>query len=107
MERWKTVSGKPLFGEDLAKQWSATEVPRAVRRPPQISPTPFTTRSPSLRCRALIGMDFAANCPLVRSWRLIKRFLFIDPWFCYALPPDATSRSRPCASLSFAPIGLD
>jgi hypothetical protein len=79
---------------------------RAPHRSPQISPIPFATRSPSLRCRALIGMDFAVVCPLVRSSRLIKRFLLIDPWLCCALPSDVASRPRPCASLPFAPIRL-
>jgi hypothetical protein len=39
-------------------------------RSPEISHSTFPARPPSLRCRALIDMDFAAICPLVRPSRL-------------------------------------
>ncbi len=79
---------------------------KAPHRSPQISPTPFIARSPSLRFRALIGMDFAATGPLVRPLRLIGGSCSSTCDFASALPPDAASRQRPCTSLTFAPIGL-
>jgi len=42
-------------------------------------------------------------------WKSVGDLLFVvvDPWSCFAPPPDATSWPCLCVSLSFAPIGLD
>ena len=48
---------------------------------------------------ALMDMDFAIRCPLVRPSLPHIRFLFVRSRFCSTLPSDTTSRGCPCALL--------
>lgn len=59
-----------LCSASLAAHPDATHV-ASLRRPPEISRPPFAARPPALLGRALIEMDFAAFCPLVRPLRLV------------------------------------
>gem|GEM_PF-5917940 len=72
-------------------------------RPPQISHTPFLARSPTLRSRALISMDFAVFCPLFLPSRLSSRFLFIDPRFCSTLLSDSRLAAVPLRFTTLRP----
>src|SRR5438270_5947359 len=48
---------------------------------------------------ALMDMDFATSCPLVRPALPRIRFLFVGSRLCSTLPSDGPSRFRPCALL--------
>jgi hypothetical protein len=48
----------------------------------------------------LMDMGFAIICPLARHRLPQIRFLYIGSYVCSTLLSDASSRLRPCASLS-------
>ena len=75
-------------------------------RSPEVSSTTFSAQPPNLQPTALMVMDFAAICQLVRSRLPRIRFLYIGSRLCSTLLSDASSRSRPCASLTFTSIRL-
>jgi len=83
---------------------SARACAQATTRSPQISPTTFPARSPTLRFPALISMEFAVFCPLLHPGRLSSRFLFIDPRFRYTLLSDGNLTVPP---LRFATLRPD
>src|SRR5215469_1849413 len=72
---------------------------RTPGRPPEVSPTAFTTRLPDLPPQPLMVMDFAIIGSLVRPGRPRIWFLFVRSWLCSTLPSDPASRRRPCVSL--------
>src|SRR6476660_7325301 len=69
------------------------------RRPPQVSSIAFAAHLPDLQPWPLMDLDFAISGPLVRPRMPHIRFLFVRSRLRSALPSDATSRWRPCASL--------
>src|SRR6201984_1373607 len=74
-------------------------VAETQRRPPEVRSTAFTARSPDLPPRPL--MTWTSQSIACSSGRvgLVIRFLSTEPQLCSPLPPDATSRRCPCASL--------
>ena len=85
-------------GPPSPRLWRASFA--SPRRPPEISHPSFAARPPTLRCRALTGMDFAAIGPLVRPWRLSVGSCSSARSFaprCFQTGPRGT---RPCASLA-------
>ena len=73
---------------------------RTSGRSPEVSSTAFRTQPPDLQPVPLMDMDFAVICPLVRHRMPQIRFLYIGSYVCSTLLSDASSRLRPCASLS-------
>src|ERR1051326_2452672 len=58
---------------------TTTSVAETTRsRSPGVSSAAFRAQSPNLRFAPLVDMALAVSCPLVRYWRLISGFLFID-----------------------------
>jgi hypothetical protein len=70
-----------------------------MNRSPEVSSTAFRAQPPDLQPGPLMDMGFAVMCPLAQPRMPHIRFLFIGSRICSALPSDATSRRRPCASL--------
>ena len=64
---------------------------RPRRGPPEVRPAALATHPPDLPPRALMALDFAIICPLVRPGRPRVGFLSIGSRLCSTLPSDPAS----------------
>src|SRR5579884_19782 len=98
--RYQTTSSAADFCRPVRIDRSIlSPVSRTRGRSPEVSLTAFSAQPPDLQPLPLMDMGFAINCPLAQHGMPPIRFLFIGSRLCSALPSDATSPRRPCASL--------
>lgn len=76
-------------------------------RSPEVSSTVFDTRSPDLRFAALMEMDFAVTCQLVRHLRLRSGSCPSTRVFAFSFFQTRSRETSPWSQLSFNSISLD
>ena len=73
-------------------------------RPPGVRHMTFLVYSLNLLHKLRTSLDFSFFCNLIHLYSLNIKFLFVEPRFCFTLPPNSTSRWISCASLGLGDV---